>query len=434
MERTRSISWRRRPAAATLALGVVFAAIAIASSVHGRPDELAAPAPLVINGDAVEAGSVEAAAMQIAEAMGLQNAKVLGASECPGGDCGNPKWDVKDIETRAGPVRIGSGITAGTGLEPTAQRARSMTTGVAGEFAGQAQNGADLAKEVAGKVMSSFIQPQYGVPISWQQQDTATGTQYQGSTQFTLPNIVGPGHSVNPVQVNAQIVFPRPESRNNPIPNPCAKDSGVPCPNEVYTEEDMQVRLNAERKRADERLADERKLWEKQVLAKKQAWRERLQSLIQRSDALSNKIRHLEAGGGERLDLPEYVRVRNRVAGMSDSVAKLMGDENLLETHINHVLEEPGPQGKRGPPGEQGARGMSGVLGPPGAPGVGGRDGYNGIHGKDGPPGMIDLVCMFVCVHARLCVYVLSFPPLPPPSLPPPSPLPPPPPLPPRLS
>lgn len=336
----------------------------------------------------MEAGSVEDAAKRIAAAMGLENPKVLGSSSCPGGDCGDPRWDAKNIETVAGPVRIGSGITAGTGLEPAAQRARSMTTGVAGEFGQQAQAGADLAKEVAGKVMSSFIQPQYGVPISWQQQNSAAGTQYQGSTQFTLPNIVGPGHSVNPVQVNAQIVFPKPESKNSPIPNPCAKGSGVPCPNEVYTEDDMQVRLNAERKRADERLADERKLWEKTVLAKKQAWRERLQSLIQRSDALSNKVRHLEAGGGERLDLPEYVRVRNRVAGMSDSVAKLMADENLLETHINHVLEEPGPEGKRGPPGEQGARGMPGVTGPPGAPGLAGQDGYNGLHGKDGPPGL----------------------------------------------
>ena len=380
----------RVAAAASIMLAATALALATVSGTAGLslPQELAAPPPLVISGNAVEGDSVEDAARKIAAAMGLQNPKVLSAAECPDGGCGDPRWDVKNIETSAGPVRIGSGISAGTGLEPAAQRARSMTTGVAGEFGQQAQNGADLARAVAGKVMSSFIQPQYGVPISWQQQNTAAGTQYQGSTQFTLPNIVGPGHSVNPVQVNAQIVFPKPVSKNSPIPNPCAKGSGVPCPNEVYTEDDMQVRLNAERKRADERLADERKLWEKTVLAKKQAWRERLQSLIQRSDSLSNKVRHLEAGGGERLDLPEYVRVRNRVAGMSDSVAKLIADENLLETHINHVLEEPGPEGKRGPPGEQGARGMPGATGPPGAPGLRGRDGYNGLHGKDGPPGL----------------------------------------------
>jgi len=384
---------RTTTSAAALVVGgcagalVLVAAVLGGAGAGGLRSELS-PAPLVINGDAVEAGSVEDAATRIAQAMGLENPKVLGTSECPGGNCGDPKWDIKDIETTAGPVRIGSGVTAGTGVEAASQRARSMTTGVAGEFGQQAQDGANLAKEVAGKVMSSFIQPQYGVPISWQQEDTGAGTTYKGSTQFSLPNIVGPGHSVNPVQVNAQIVFPKPESKNNPIPNPCAKGSGVPCPNEVYTEEDMQVRLNAERKRADERLADERKLWEKQVLAKKQSWRERLQALIQRSDALSNKIRHLEAGGGERLDLPEYVRVRNRVAGMSDSVAKLIADENLLESHINHVLEEPGPEGKRGPPGEQGARGMPGATGPPGAPGLPGKDGYNGLHGKDGPPGL----------------------------------------------
>jgi hypothetical protein len=364
-----------------------LAAIVLVSLAQTRtqaPDVLAVPAPLVINGDAVEAGSVEEAAKRIAAAMGLQNPTVLGASECPAGNCGDPKWDIKNMETAAGnSVRIGTGITAGTGLEPAAQRAQSITTGVSDEFAGHAQAGANIAKEIAGKVMNSFIQPQYAVPISWQQENTATGSQYQGSTQFTLPNIIGPGHSVNPVQVNAQIVFPKPESKNSPIPNPCAHGGGAACQkaNEVYTEEDMQVRLNAERKRVDERLADERKLWEKQVLAKKQAWRERLQSLIQRSDALTNKIRHLEAGGGARLDLPEYVRVRNRVAGMSDSVAKLIADENLLETHINHVLEEPGPQGKRGPPGEQGARGLPGTLGPPGPPGLPGRNGYNGVAG-----------------------------------------------------
>ena len=208
----------RRHSAAAAFVVVCLAALVLVSLAQTRtqaPDVLAVPAPLVINGDAVEAGSVEEAAKRIAAAMGLQNPTVLGASECPAGNCGDPKWDIKNIETAAGnSVRIGTGITAGTGLEPAAQRAQSITTGVADEFAGHAQAGANIAKEIAGKVMNSFIQPQYAVPISWQQKNTATGSQYQGSTQFTLPNIIGPGHSVNPVQVNAQIVFPKPESKD----------------------------------------------------------------------------------------------------------------------------------------------------------------------------------------------------------------------------
>ena len=371
-----------RTAAVAAVAAVALGALALAACMYAggglRPAAvLAAPAPLVIDSDAVEADSVEEAAKRGASAAGLENPRVVGAVECGGGGCG------EGIDTGA------SSSATLPGLEPRAPRAQGVTTGVAGEVGQQAQGSAHIAEEVAGKVMNSFIEPQHGVPVTWQRKDSATGTQYQGSTQFTLPNIVGPGQSVNPVQVNAQIVFPKPESKDSPVPNPCAQGAdALPCASSVYTEKDMQVRLNAERKRADERLADERKLWEKTVLAKKQAWRERLQSLIQRSDALSNKVRHLEAGGGERLDLPEYVRVRNRVAGMSDTVAKLIADENLLETHINHVLEAPGPRGKRGSPGQQGARGLPGLVGPPGPPGLPGRDGYNGRPGKDGPPGI----------------------------------------------
>ena len=85
-----------------------------------------------------------------------------------------------------------------------APRAQGVTTGVTGEVGQEAQGSAHIAEEVAGKVMNSFIEPQHGVPVTWQRKDSATGTQYQGSTQFTLPNIVGPGQSVNPVQVNAR--------------------------------------------------------------------------------------------------------------------------------------------------------------------------------------------------------------------------------------
>ena len=42
--------------------------------------------------------------------------------------------------------------------------------------------------------------------------------------------------------------------------------------------------------------------------------------------------------------LPENLKLKlfsYKVAGMSDAVAKLLADENLLETHIDHVLAAP---------------------------------------------------------------------------------------------
>mmetsp|Transcript_18887 Transcript_18887/g.38456 ORF Transcript_18887/g.38456 Transcript_18887/m.38456 type:complete len:650 (-) Transcript_18887:279-2228(-) len=336
--------------------------------------------PIVISGSAIQADSPESAAMNAMSNAGLNRAKVTGAVKCEG-DCDTDgNWDVVDRNGHS-TIRIGSGV-AGRGRD--LNRGVGQPVEVGPEKTDASVSG--IARDVAGNLIGSFIRPEAGMPITWSQTDNSQGSQFQGTTQFTLPNVVGPGHSVNPVQVNARIVFPKPETPHQHIVNPCAHGPGG-CPNKVYTEEDMQERLNAERRRVDERLADERKIWETNVLATKQQYRERLQALIQRSDALANKVRHLEAGGGLRMDLPEYVRVRNRVAGMSDAVAKLLADENLLQTHIDHVLEEPGPKGIEGQPGQQGPQGLAGIQGPPGPPGTNGRNGHDGKRGKDGPNG-----------------------------------------------
>ena len=228
--------------------------------------------PLNIDSIAVEAASPEDAAIKAVSQKGIITPKV-GSVDCPGGSCsGGTNGFVKDV------------------------------------------------KSFAGSLIKSFIAPTNVIPVQWRKTNDQDGPGYEGSTAFQLPNIVGPGQSVNPVQINAKIVFPTPDSKVKPPPkNPCQPSTSTdPCESaqpKLFSEKDMQVRLQALRQRADERLGDARRNWEETVLATKQRFRERIQALEQRSDAVANQIRELEAGGGARLDLPEYVRVRNRVAG-----------------------------------------------------------------------------------------------------------------------
>lgn len=369
---------RRLGAGAGLASLALFLAAGALVCVSVFPTELAA-GPLVIEGPEVEADTAEAAAVKVA---GMNGISV------------QPTGPTTSMAGRTA-TTLASGIGPGRGMNDAQSftgEGKNFETGGSGNGGRAASIAANLAREAAGKVMGNFLTPQNGLPLSWQRYEKGDETGYRGSTEFTLPNLIGPGKSVNPVQVNAQIVFPKPENPLAPIPNPCLIGTGVSCPRDIYTQEDMAVRLNAERKRVDERLADERKTFEQHLLATKQSYRERVQGLVQQQDALSNKVRRLEAGGGSRLDLPEYVRVRNRVAGMSDAVAKLLADENLLETHIDHVLASPAAKGKSGPPGPQGVAGVAGWRGPPGPPGPNGRNGHVGVRGKDGDSGVAGAV------------------------------------------
>jgi len=357
-----------------LALLLVTSALVCVTVFPAEPSELAGQ-PIVIDGPEVEADTPEEAAVKVA---GMNGILVT------------PTGATTSMQARRPQTLVASGIGPGRGMNDAQSfkgGGENYETGSSGQGGRTASIAANLAQEVAGKVMGNFITPQNGIPLSWQQYKKGDETGYQGSTEFTLPNLIGPGKSVNPVQVNAQIVFPKPENPEQPVPNPCLIGTGVSCPRDVYTEEDMRVRLNAERKRVDEKLADARKTFENHLLATKQSYRERVQALTQQADALSNKVRRLEAGGGARLDLPEYVRVRNHVAGMSDAVAKLLADENLLQTHIDHVLADPGAKGRPGEPGPQGVQGQPGIRGPPGPPGANGLNGHVGVRGKDGPSG-----------------------------------------------
>eukprot|EP00960_Hanusia_phi_P066153 766328-Hanusia_phi.AAC.9 len=186
-------------------------------------------APITIDGFAVAntpGGAAEAAAAQVGV-----DGRATGPAECK--DCGEMKAYREGEEN----VKISSGM--GSNLEPTA-------VPVSSPFGGNknTREGVQIAQKVAGSFIDSFIQPQASMPIVWRQSETPKERSWEGSTQFTLPNVVGPGHSVNPVQVNAKIVFPKPQSKEEMIENPCAKGSGLPCPSSVYTEEDLQVCLD----------------------------------------------------------------------------------------------------------------------------------------------------------------------------------------------
>ena len=223
-------------------------------------------APITIDGFATANSPAEAAEAAAAQ-VGVDG-KATGPADCK--NCGEKEGNDGSEKARIS-----------TGMEGNYQ---PLAVPVSSPFAGNpdTREGVQIAQKVAGSFINSFIQPQASMPVVWKQSQGPQDRSWEGSTQFTLPNIVGPGNSVNPVQVNAKIVFPKPETKDETIINPCAKGSGVACPNAVYTEQDiqvtfeivgdahdsesyLQVRLNAERKRVDERLADERKLWEEKV-------------------------------------------------------------------------------------------------------------------------------------------------------------------------
>ena len=110
-------------------------------------------APIEINSYAVEAASPEAAAVSAVSSKGLSSPKVDNV-DCPGGICS------------------------------------SVANGFVGDV-----------KSFAGNLIKSFIAPSNVIPLQWRKTNDEDGPGYEGSTAFQLPNIVGPGRSVNPVQI-----------------------------------------------------------------------------------------------------------------------------------------------------------------------------------------------------------------------------------------
>ena len=208
---------------------------------EGRLERAALLEPLVINGAAVQADSPESAVISAIKSAGLSQPKLTGDVECENCDNENVNWDEVRNNGQT-TIRVNSGVYGRRGRDiaipqqqpvETGPEKVDATTSFPGSYAG-------IAKDVAGKVIGSFLRPEAGLPLTWSQSSNGQGTQYQGTTEFTLPNVVGPGKSVNPVQVNARIVFPKPESPHHEISNPCPHAPNG-CPDKVYTEQDMQV-------------------------------------------------------------------------------------------------------------------------------------------------------------------------------------------------
>eukprot|EP00961_Rhodomonas_salina_P248370 3356999-Rhodomonas_salina.2 len=220
-----------------LAVGVVavsLLAIAVWTSVESGRDGQASALlqPLVINGAAVEADSPEGAAINAIAAAGVRNPRTTGKVECE--DCEDNSDDVNWDEVRRNgqnTIRVKSGVYGRRGRDIAIPHQQPVETGAERQDASVTYPDSyeGIAKDVAGKVIGSFVHPEAGLPLTWSQHSNSQGTQYQGTTEFTLPDVVGPGKSVNPVQVNARIVFPKPESPNDPIPNPCPHAPGG-CP------------------------------------------------------------------------------------------------------------------------------------------------------------------------------------------------------------
>ena len=277
------------------------------------------PQPIQVDGNAVVADSPGAAAISAVSGTGVNSPQVTSV-DCPGGSCSPSSLEGSLINS------ITENIAGRVGEIPDEVIKSIGNNGDITNAADESGNimPSNLVKSLAGSLIKSFIAPSKFLPVQWRATDDKDGPGYEGTTAFQVP---GAGQSVNPVQINAKIVFPKPDGEKEAATNPCeASEPTDPCvaaQPKSFSEKDMQVRLQALRQRVDERLMSARKNWEETVLATKQRYRERMQVLKQRTDALANQIRRLEAGGGARLDLPEYVRVRNRVAGALNTSASL---------------------------------------------------------------------------------------------------------------
>jgi len=199
-----------------------------------------------------------------------------------------------------------------------------------------------------------------------------------------------PSTSVNPVQVNAKLIFPPADqklARESPcVPtgdpvSPCQK---LPDAEDVYTEADINKRLLAMREHARERLEDAKEGWEDQFSQVKSRYRQRLSEVRRKIDLMEQKIQRLESGNGNSLDLSNYLRLKERIAGMKQGLERLNSDQDNLQRKVNLVETSPGPPGDGGPRGERGVPGLPGPMGLQGKPGA---QGENGVPGKDGDPG-----------------------------------------------
>ena len=85
------------------------------------------------------------------------------------------------------------------------------------------------------------------------------------------------------------------------------------------------------------------------------------------------------------MDLSNYLRLRQRIQSMENSLERLDDDQDVVSKKVNQVVTTPGPPGETGQRGEQGVNGLPGRMG---IEGKIGKPGYNGVPGKEGDPGV----------------------------------------------
>lgn len=205
------------------------------------------------------------------------------------------------------------------------------------------------------------------------------------------PKVV-PTTSVNPVQVNARLVFP-PADQKLAKEEPCipTDDPSNPCQAEepdsqdIYTQEDINRRMMAMRRHAEERLQEAKVHWRDMLRRVHARYMHRMEEVRARIRALDVKIRRLESGPGATMDLSNYLRLRQRIQSMENSLERLDADQDVVSKKVNQVVTTPGPPGETGRRGEQGVNGLPGRMG---VEGKFGKPGYNGVPGKEGDPGV----------------------------------------------
>jgi len=205
--------------------------------------------------------------------------------------------------------------------------------------------------------------------------------------------------SLGPVQVNTELSFPGPQvtelhccSAPQPPPTcPCAaaKSKTGGRGGGIYTEADIEKRMEGIRKLGKERLADAKKEWDKGFTDIKERYEKRLSAMRTLIQQLETKRARLESGvgSGQHLDLSNYLRLRSRITSLSTSLDNLSKDQTTLEGKIKRVNKMHGPRGLTGPRGERGVQGKPGDKGKVGPPGQDGRNGHKGLDGLPGVPG-----------------------------------------------
>eukprot|EP00960_Hanusia_phi_P006896 196539-Hanusia_phi.AAC.3 len=138
-----------------------------------------------------------------------------------------------------------------------------------------------------------------------------------------------PSTSVNPVQVNAKLIFP-PADQKLARESPCVPtgDPVSPCQKvttseDIYTEADINKRLLAMRNQARERLEGAKERWEDQLSAVVSRYQQRLSEVRSKINLMEQKIGRLESGNGNSLDLSNYLRLKERIAGMRQGLERL---------------------------------------------------------------------------------------------------------------